>query len=61
MLLALSAYTADTLSLDYSAAGFYLTALLLVVPVATYALRPFPSVPSGASSVVPFSPAASLR
>ena len=42
MLLALSAYTADTLSLDYSAAGFYLTALLLVVPVATYALRPLP-------------------
>jgi hypothetical protein len=42
MLLAFSAYTADTLSLDYSAAGFYLTALLLVVPVATYALRPLP-------------------
>jgi len=42
MLLALSAYTADTLSLDYSAAGFYLTALLLVVPVTAYALRPLP-------------------
>jgi hypothetical protein len=42
VLLALSAYTADTLSLDYSAAGFYLTALLLIVPVATYALRPLP-------------------
>jgi len=42
MLLACSAYIADTLSLDYSAAGFYLTALLLVVPVATYALRPLP-------------------
>jgi hypothetical protein len=42
MLLALSAYTADTLSLDYSAAGFYLTALLLVVPMAAYALRPLP-------------------
>ena len=40
MLLAFSSYTADTLSLDYSAAGFYLTALLLVVPLATYALRP---------------------
>jgi len=42
MLLALSAYTADTLSLDYSATGFYLTALLLVLPVAAYALRPLP-------------------
>jgi hypothetical protein len=40
MLLALSTYTVDTLALDYSATGFYLTALLLVVPVATYAMRP---------------------
>jgi hypothetical protein len=40
ILVAMSAYAADTLALDYSAAGFYLTALLLVLPLGAYAIRP---------------------
>jgi hypothetical protein len=40
VLVATSGYAVDTLSLDYSPAGFYLAALLLVLPVTAYAARP---------------------
>ena len=47
LLLALSAYTADLLTLPYSAVGFFLVSLLLVVALATYSLTAPRITPSG--------------